>query len=475
MPRAAKAVIQTVEPGSIAEELGLRPGDVVKQVNDQPVRDMLDWQFLTTAEDIKLQVERAEGGEDLIQLEKDFDMEMGLSFGEQSTFDGIYTCVNKCMFCFVHQMPRGMRRSLYLMDDDFRLSFMHGNFITLVGISEEKWNRILEQRLSPMYISVHATDDDLRARVMGTEKARGIMDQLRILGEHGIGVHTQVVAMPGINDGAALDQTIAELCSLENVLSIAVVPVGLTKHRQGLAQLDIYQRDTAVATLDQVDGWRDKFSEERGTNLVWCSDEMYVIAGREVPDAGSYEGYPQLENGLGVIRLFKDEFAEVAARLPGRLEQPRHVTVVTGTCAAETLQQAVDRLNQVENLQVDLLVCKNDFFGHTVTVAGLLTGQDIIAQCQAKGDLGDLVLIPGEALRDGDSKMLDEQTLPELEAALGTPVHSGLSALDLCQECTGLTLAKVKKGRASRHVSVAKAGGLADKLTGNTPKHRDVS
>ena len=455
-------MIQHIEPGSIAEQLGLQAGDVVKAVGGQPVRDMLDWQFLTTAEDLQLTVEHG-GEEQLIQLEKDFDQELGIGFGEQSTFDGVYTCVNKCVFCFVHQTPKGMRRSLYLMDDDYRLSFMHGNFVTLVGISPERWQRMIAQRISPIYVSVHATDDDLRAELMGTEKARGIMGQLKELADNGISYHTQIVACPGLNDGDALDRTISDLSSLPSCLSIAVVPVGLTKHRQGLYELLPYDREGARRVLDQVEPYRQRFLAEQGTRLVWCSDEFYVIAGRELPPAEAYEGYPQLENGLGVIRLFTDEWETLAPRLPTTLAAPRRVTVVTGTCAEGTLAPAVARLNAVANLRVDLAVVRNDFLGHTVTVAGLLTGQDIIAQLKQRGELGDLVLIPAEAVRDGDDMLLDDTRITEVAEALGLPVQPAGSANELAEYACGMPLPKVKKGRASRHRAVAKAGGLVDK------------
>ena len=463
-PRQPKAVIARVEPGSIAAELGLQPGDVVKAVGGQPVRDMLDWQFLTTAEDLELTVEHA-GEEQLIQLEKDFDAELGVSFGEHSTFDGVYTCVNKCVFCFVHQTPRGMRRSLYLMDDDYRLSFMHGNFVTLVGISQDKWQRIIDQRISPIYVSVHATDDDLRVRLMGTEKARGVMGKLRELAAHGIGFHTQIVACPGLNDGPALDRSIADLAALwPHCRSIAVVPVGLTRHREGLYELSPYDRAGARQMLDQVEPYRQRSLAAHDTRLVWCSDEFYVIAGRELPGAESYEGYPQLENGLGVIRLFTDEFAALAPRLPAALPARRRVTVVTGTCAEGTLTPAICRLNEIDNLQVDLAVVRNDFFGHTVTVAGLLTGQDIIAQLRLRGDLGDLVLIPGEAVRDGDDMLIDDLRLSDLTQALAVNVIPATSANDLTEHACGMPLPKIKKGRASRHRAVAKATGVAEKL-----------
>ncbi|HLN64580.1 MAG TPA: DUF512 domain-containing protein, partial [Symbiobacteriaceae bacterium] len=360
-------------------------------------------------------------------------------------------CHNNCVFCFVHQQPRGLRPTLTLMDDDFRLSYMHGNFITLVGITDEHWQRIFDQKLSPLYISVHATDDDLRAFLLGTDNARGILKQLRELAEGGISFHTQVVSCPGLNDGPALDKTITDLTALgDAVLSISVVPVGLTKFRQGLYPVRSYTPDEANRMIDQIEAWQQKLLPEFGTVLVHASDEWYVVAGREVPPAEVYENYDQLENGVGMIRLFLEQMEAATPRLPAELPAPRKVTVATGELATETLQRAAAWLNShVKNLEVNVVTIKNEFYGGGVTVAGLILGQDYVGQLRPRmDDLGDLVVLPAVGFRETDFKSLDNMTLDDIAMLLGgTPVTIAGSPVELAQAATGGLLAPEKKRR----------------------------
>lgn len=452
MPRVNRPTVVAVRPGSPAEAAGIRPGDRLKAIGGHPVRDILDYEFLVREADLLLTVERPGEGTFQVSVQKDPDEDLGVDFGGHAVFDGVYTCRNKCIFCFVHQQPRGMRPSLNIMDDDFRLSFLHGNFITLVGMPPEDWQRIIDQRLSPLYISVHATDDDLRAFIMGTEKARGIMGQLRALAEAGISFHTQMVLMPGINDGPHLDRSIADLVTLgpEALLSISVVPVGLTKYRDRLYPLRTYTGAEAAAVIDQVEAWQRRLMPDWGFPVVYCSDEWYVLAGREVPSAEFYGNYDQLENGVGMIRLFLEELKQVEPRLPDALPQPRRVTVVTGVLGGPYLRQAAARLSAIAGLQVDVLVVENEFYGPTVTCAGLLTGRDMAMALAEKGDLGDLVILPAVAMRDGDGRTLDNLTAQDISQKLGgVPVATAASPLELAELATGGHL-KPARRRKSR-------------------------
>jgi putative radical SAM enzyme (TIGR03279 family) len=446
--RIAKPVIMNVTPGSVADRAGLKPGDKLMAVNGQPVRDDLDFQFLTADEDLDLNVVHANGQSSVLNLHKEFDAELGLDFGGKATYDGIYTCHNNCIFCFVHQQPRGMRPTLTLMDDDFRLSFMHGNFITLVGMAEEQWDRIFEQKLSPLYISVQATDDDLRAFLLGTDKARGIMKQLGELAEGGIQFHTQVVSCPGLNDGPHLDRTVTDLTSLgDAVLSISVVPVGLTKYREGLYPVRRYTAEESGVMIDQIEAWQRKLRPEFGTVLVHASDEWYVMAGREVPPADVYEDYGQLENGVGMIRLFLEQMKMTTDRLPEALPAPRKITVATGVLATETLQRAAAWLMaHVQHLTVEVVTIQNEFYG-TTTVAGLLTGQDIVRQLRPRGEgLGDMVVLPAVAFRETDGRSLDNLPLEEISVLLGgVPVAIAGTPAELADKATDGRLKPEKK------------------------------
>jgi len=451
--RITKPVVSEVSAGSAAARAGLKPGDKVMAINGKPVRDDLDFRFLSADESLELHVINQTGDSTTLQVCKGIDEPLGVEFGGKATFDGIYTCHNNCVFCFVHQQPRGLRTSLNLMDDDFRLSYMHGNFITLVGISEENWSRIFEQKLSPLYISVHATDDDLRAFLLGTEKGRGIMDQLRQLADGGLQFHTQVVACPGLNDGHHLDQTIRDLISLgpDALLSISVVPVGLTKYRKGLYELRPYTGEESATVIDQIEGWQRRLHPEWGHVVAYASDEWYVSAGREVPPAEVYGTYDQFENGVGMIRLFLEQMRENTYRLPESLTSPRKVTVVTGVLGQEALNRAALWLTtSVRDLDVKVVVIENEFYGPSTTVAGLLMAQDMIARLTQEKELGDLVILPSVAFRATDVKSLDNLTPTQISEAIGTPVELAWTPVELAQTATGGLLAPERRRRVNR-------------------------
>ena len=430
--------VAKVEPGSIAEEAGIIPGDVVVSINGHPLTDIIDYRFYAAEQDIDVVIRR-DDEEIVVSIEKDYDDSLGIEF-EDELFDGVRTCDNRCMFCFVHQLPQGMRESLYLRDDDYRLSFLQGNFITLTNVDQDDIDRIIEQKLSPLYISVHTTDPKLRNMMLRRESSPDIMQQLKTLALGKITLHTQIVICPGINDGKHLEQTIHDLASLyPAVASIGVVPVGLTKHRLPGSKATAVDTAGAKRIVQQVKRWQYRLRDDLGSRLVWVSDELYLASGVPVPSASSYEGFPQIENGIGLVRQFIDDARKTSHRLPEKAEKPIKATIVTSVLSSKLFDDFAENLNNVESIEVRVATLVNEFFGDTVTVAGLLTGQDIRNQLQGK-DLGDVVIIPSVMLRDG--AFLDNITVDELSNALGTrvavvePRPSALAKLLLGEDST---------------------------------------
>jgi putative radical SAM enzyme (TIGR03279 family) len=425
MPKALGSVIAAVEPGWLGEFAGLRPGDRLVAINGRALRDIIDVQFYSAEEMLKLAVER-EGQQMLIQVERDYDQELGLSFAHP-TFDvDIRRCANNCDFCFVKQNAPGMRRSLYVKDDDYRYSFLFGNFVTLTNLTEDDWSRLEEQRLSPLYVSVHATDLALRRRFLARRRAPDVVDQLQRLAGLGIEVHTQVVLVPGLNDGEHLARTIADLTALyeEPVASVGVVPIGLTKYHHG--QCRTYTPDESRAILDQLEAWRTGSVVERGRGFVYPSDEWYLVAGREVPPAAAYDGYPQVENGVGMVRQLLDEWHSLKARLPAVPLKP--ATLVCGTLIAPVLAPIVAELGALAGTDLDLVPITNRFFGPVTTVSGLLTGADVVAALHDR-PLGEVVLLPRAMLtgRYGAGSAppgttLDDMHINQVAAELGVRV-----------------------------------------------------
>lgn len=414
-------VIESVDEKGIAAELGLCSGDTVLQINGTNVEDIIDYRFLTADENLQVLVRRADGEHWLLEIEKDFDEPLGLAF-EKGGIGRTRRCQNKCVFCFVDQMPRGMRSSLYVKDDDYRLSFAQGNFITLTNVTDTELERITSLRLSPLYISVHATNPELRRQIMGHPGAGRILEQLQFLADAGIEMHTQAVLCPGVNDGAELERTMDDLGRLwPAVRSLAVVPVGLTAHREGLHHLRAFLPGEAAAVLEQVHRRQKQFSNRYGYPLVFAGDEFYLLAGIPIPSAARYGGFPQTENGVGLVRLFQDRWSKARRRLPRRLHKPARYSLVTATLAGPLLEQVVDELNNVAGLQVTLHVLKNNFFGHNVTVAGLLTGRDILDGLSGR-DTGHRVFIPSVMLRENETIFLDDMKIEELSRLLGVQV-----------------------------------------------------
>jgi putative radical SAM enzyme (TIGR03279 family) len=418
------AAISGVVPGSIAEEVGFSAGDRLVSINGELVRDLIDYQFLCAEEFLTLEVLDAKDRPHSLEIEKDYDEDLGLEF-DTALFDGLIQCNNKCPFCFIDQQPPGKRASLYLKDDDYRLSFLYGSYLTLTNLSSREWERIDRLRLSPLYVSVHATNPVIRQRLLKNERAGQILSQLAWFQEHRLQIHAQVVLCPGINDGAELERTIRELANfhqgeLPAVASVAVVPVGLTKFRPASDDplIPVTAAD-AQTTIRLVEALQAEFQQQYHSTFAWLADEWYLIAGIELPSSASYEDYPQLGNGVGSIRRFIDEFtAEIAhCQAPAT---PAQYTWVVGNAVAEAFLPIVDRLNQFAGLQINLVPIASEYWGQTMTVTGLVTGQDLLTHLQNR-DLGDGLLIPAVMLKHDEAKFLDDVTLAEIEQALGVP------------------------------------------------------
>jgi putative radical SAM enzyme (TIGR03279 family) len=433
------AVVATVEPGSIGEELGFQPGDRLLSINGQRPRDLIDLQFLVGDEELLLEVEDPDGTRHTVELEKDLDEGLGLGFTE-ALFDGLKQCNNACPFCFIDQQPPGKRRSLYLKDDDFRLSFLYGSYLTLTNLTEADWRRIETQRLSPLYVSVHATEPELRSRLLVNPRAGLLLEQLRWFQQRDLQIHAQVVVCPGLNDGPALERTLRDLAGFGGgdwpaVLSAAVVPVGLTRFRppgDGLAPVD---RQAARAVIGRVEPLQAEFQQRLGSRFAWLSDEWYLIAGLPLPPRASYEDLPQQENGVGSIRAFLEELDQATAKLPARLERPRRLSWVVGQLVAEVLEPVVRRLNAIEGLELNLYGLPSPYWGQEQVVTGLLTGSDLIEGLKGR-DLGQGLLLPAVTLRQGEPVFLDDMPLADLERALGLPIQLVGGAADLVAVCS---------------------------------------
>jgi putative radical SAM enzyme (TIGR03279 family) len=396
-----------VAPGSLAERIGLRPGDLLVAINGQPVRDVIDVQFLAAEELLSLHLRR--NGADLVrQARRRYDEPLGLTF-VHPTFDvPIRRCNNRCEFCFVAQMPPGLRPSLYVRDDDYRHSFLFGNYVTLTNLSAADWDRIASQHLSPLYVSVHATQHDLRRRVLRNPDAPDILAQLRRLAEMGIEVHTQIVVTPGLNDGQHLDRSIGDLVALHPaVRSVSVVPVGLTKYHRGGCR--VHDLEEMRAVFDALTGWQRRLMPRLGARFAYLSDEWYLRLGEPIPSAAAYDGLDLTENGVGLVRRFLDAVDGIS--LP-----PRRTTLVTAELFAPMLRGAVASWPQVEVIPV-----VNRFFGPTVTVAGLLTAEDVVAQLRQQ-PLGDLVVLPAAMFGGPEGQSLDEVRPEQVAEVLGRPV-----------------------------------------------------
>ncbi|MBP2649845.1 MAG: putative radical enzyme [Firmicutes bacterium] len=425
----AKGIIAKVAVDSIAAELGLVAGDKIIGVNGNPLNDIIDLSFALADEYVEILVEKAGGEQELYEVEKDYDEDLGIEF-ESAVFDQVRRCANHCVFCFVDQMPPGMRDSLYVKDDDYRMSFLYGNFITLTNLVTKDLERINRLHLSPLYVSVHTTDGDMRAKLLNNPKAANIMKQLKTLTKNGVELHTQVVLCPGLNDGALLEKTIADLYALKPyVLSLAIVPVGLTRYRENCPKLDTFTPAEAGKVVDLVSKWQEHCRAEADNSFVYLSDEFYLACGQPIPEYNYYDGFPQLENGIGLVRSFLNEWQECDFSQVS-YDKPCHLDIVCGVSAAKILKPLFEEL-VVPKLIIRLVPVENSFFGHKVTVTGLLTGQDIVTALKGVEGPRDGVILPGVALRKGEHVFLDGVTVDEVAESLGTTVRCAYFAADL--------------------------------------------
>ena len=439
-PHPQPAVVASVEQGSIGEQLGFEPGDQLLSVNGVRPRDLIDYRYLIVEEELHLEVRDATGAFHQVDLEKDSDDGLGLAFTE-ALFDGLRQCNNHCPFCFIDQQPLGRRNSLYLKDDDYRLSFLYGSYLTLTNLKEADWQRIEAQRLSPLFVSVHATEPSLRAQLLKNPRAGLLLEQLEWFTERDLQVHAQVVVCPGLNDGLALDRTLRELADFGTgdwpaVLSVAVVPVGLTRFRpeeDGLLPVD---SACARRVISQVELLQDQFQAVMGTRFAWLSDEWYLIAGAPLPPRSTYEDLPQQENGVGSIRSFLEALDQATVILPKRLRQPRRCSWVVGRLVEQALGPACERLNAVEGLTVELHGLPSPYWGQDQVVTGLLTGYDLLEGLKAL-DLGDQLLLPSVMLRQGELVFLDDMTLEQLSEELQISIRIVHGAADIVAAAMG--------------------------------------
>lgn len=418
--------IKTVEPGSIAEELEIEVGDQLISINQQPVVDIIDYMFLSNDEFVEIEIEKSNGEIWTLDIEKEYDEPLGITF-ENPIIDDAKRCTNNCVFCFIDQLPKGMRPSLYFKDDDSRLSFLQGNFVTLTNLKEPDIDRIIRYRISPINVSVHTTDPELRIKMLGNRFAGNIMDRLKRLVEGGIVVNAQIVLCPGYNDGDALDKTLIDLMTLHpNLNSVAIVPIGLTNHRQGLIQMESFDQKNAAETIKRVHAFQSKAYKKLKTRFAFLADEFYIQANLPFPEDNAYESYIQLEDGIGMIRKLTTEIEAYLKKPKASEVENKRFIMVTGTAAAPFLTELIYKIEAVyPMLGITVLPVINRYFGERITVAGLLTGKDIIEEMLANDALkeADAILLPSALFRADEEVLLDDVTREMLEQQFGKPVY----------------------------------------------------
>ncbi len=429
-------LIRGVEPGSCGERAGLRAGDELLDIDGYPIRDVLDYRFYLTESRICIRYRR-EGREQTVTIRKGRYEDPGLEF-DSFLMDQKQTCRNHCVFCFVDQNPKGMRESVYFKDDDTRLSFLMGNYVTLTNVSREELGRICQMKLSPVNVSVHTTDPGLRVKMLGNRFAGDVMEQLRFLAEGGVKLNCQLVLCRGWNDAEQLEKTLEDLWSLyPAVESVAAVPAGLTGHREGLCPLIPYDEAGAREVLDQVERFQQRTLKQENTRFVFCSDEFYLLARRPIPPEEFYEGYPQLDNGVGTLAMMGEELKGELLDLKEGDAREESVTVFTGEAAFAFIQGAVDAIHARSGAKAkwETVCVKNRFFGGQVTVAGLLTGSDILASCEGR-ELGQRVILPSRMLRSEGDLFLDGLRPEDLSSRLGRSIEFCEGAADLVAALT---------------------------------------
>ncbi|WP_353929571.1 TIGR03279 family radical SAM protein [Okeanomitos corallinicola TIOX110] len=433
------AKITKVIPASIAEEIGFEAGDAIVAINGTKPRDLIDYQFLCADEILELEVLDTRGKTHHIEIEKDYDDDLGLEF-ETALFDGLIQCNNHCPFCFIDQQPPGKRSSLYFKDDDYRLSFLYGSYLTLTNLPEKEWQRIEQMRLSPLYVSVHATEPEIRIRLLKNQRAGQILEQIKWFQARRLQIHAQVVVCPGINDGEHLEKTLRDLTSFHTgdipaVASIAVVPVGLTRFRPQEDELIPVTREKAKEVINQVKLLCQEFKQKFDSSVAWLADEWFLIAGEELPSEAEYEEYPQIANGVGSIRLFIKQFTHAAQELlPAKIATPKKLTWVVGNAVETAFQPLVEQLNKVEGLEVNIRALYSDYWGQNISVTGLLTGHDLLFHLKGQ-DLGAGILLPQVMLKHGELIFLDDMSVADVSKQLNTVILPVADVEDLMNTC----------------------------------------
>ena len=435
------ALVTMVEADSIAAELGVQPGDKILRINGVAPRDLIDYRILIGEEELTLEVMDTAGQRHCVSFEKDMDADLGLEFSE-ALFDGLRQCNNRCPFCFIDQQPAGKRSTLYLKDDDYRLSFLYGSYLTLTNLTPADWQRIESQRLSPLYVSVHATDPDLRCRLLRNRRAGLLLQQLEWFARRRLQIHAQVVVCPGLNDGRQLQRTLRDLArwgvgDWPTVLSTAVVPVGLTRFRPAAAaDLTPVTPHLARQVIAQVEALQQEFYPQLGSRFAWLADEWYLMAAQPLPPRSTYEDWPQQANGVGSIRAFLEALDQATAQLPPALPAPRRCSWVVGGLVGPALLPVVERLQGIQGLELLLYALPSPYWGQDLVVTGLLTGTDLIDGL-ADQDLGDQLLLPSVMLRHDSPLFLDDLTVSQVTARLGVPILPVADAQGLVAACLG--------------------------------------
>lgn len=421
MKKQNKHVVNQVAPGSIAEEMEIEAGDVMLEINGNKIEDIFDYQYYTQDEYIEVLIQKPTGEEWLLEIDKEYDEDLGITF-ENGLMDEYRSCHNKCIFCFIDQMPKGMRDTLYFKDDDSRLSFLQGNYVTLTNMSDEDIDRIIKYNLSPINVSFQTTNPELRCKMLNNRFAGEALQKAWKLAKAGITMNGQIVLCKGVNDGMELERSIRDLSEyLPNLESVSVVPVGLSKYRDGLYPLEPFTKEDAKEVLRIIHSWQDRLYPEYGLHFIHASDEWYILAEEDLPGEERYDGYLQLENGVGMLRLLLNEFEE-GMKEPKKEIQPQELSIATGRLAYPYIKNMAEKMmEKYPQLIVHVYAIRNDFFGEMITVSGLLTGQDILAQLKGK-ELGNRLLLPQNVLKSGETVFLDDMTVAELEKALQVKV-----------------------------------------------------
>lgn len=422
-------LIKTVQPGSIAEEMEIEAGDRLLAINGEDVEDIFDYQYMIQDEYVEVTISKPSGEEWILEIDKEYTEDLGVEF-ENGLMDDYRSCTNKCIFCFIDQMPKGMRDTLYFKDDDSRLSFLQGNYVTLTNMSEKDVERVIKYHMSPINISFQTTNPELRCKMLHNRFAGDALKKVDRFFEAGIEMNGQIVLCKGVNDGAELERSLSDLTKyLPHLRSVSVVPVGLSKYREGLYPLDPFTKEDAEKVLDTIHAWQEKVFPKYGLHFVHASDEWYILAGRDVPEEDNYDGYLQLENGVGMVRLLWEEFMDSLRQLKenGAVERwngrKREISTVTGRIVYPYIYRMAKLMEETfPGLRVHVNAIRNDFFGERITVTGLLTGQDIIAQLKDTR-LGEELLLPQNVLRSGERVLLDDYTVDDISDALQVPVN----------------------------------------------------